>query len=234
MGDRRIAVVHDWLDTWGGGENVLAQILRAYPDADLFSLVDFLPEPLRPQLQGKHARHHVPAAHARRAQALPRLPPALPARDRQPRPVGVRPHPVELARGRQGRAHASRPGARMLLPHADALRMGPARSIPRAARSRLRGSRPRRTSPARSAARLGSRDQRARRRVRRQLGLRARNGSRVSTTARRPSSIHPSTRISSRKPARRTAITISRPRRWVPYKRIDVIVAAFASFPSGD
>ena len=35
MTDLRIAVVHDWLDTWRGGENVLAEILRVFPEADL-------------------------------------------------------------------------------------------------------------------------------------------------------------------------------------------------------
>ena len=38
----RIALIHDWLDTWGGGENVLAALLALYPEADLFALVDFL------------------------------------------------------------------------------------------------------------------------------------------------------------------------------------------------
>ena len=56
MTDARIAVVHDWLDTWGGGENVLAEILRLYPDADLFALVDFMPAELRTRLAGKQAR----------------------------------------------------------------------------------------------------------------------------------------------------------------------------------
>jgi glycosyltransferase involved in cell wall biosynthesis len=38
----RIAIVHDWLDTWGGAEQVLAELLALYPDADLFALVDFM------------------------------------------------------------------------------------------------------------------------------------------------------------------------------------------------
>jgi len=41
---RRIAIVHDWLVTYAGAERVLEQILRCYPEADLFSLVDFLPD----------------------------------------------------------------------------------------------------------------------------------------------------------------------------------------------
>ncbi|WP_414041114.1 glycosyltransferase family 4 protein [Acidithiobacillus sp. M4-SHS-6] len=39
----RIAIVHDWLVTYAGAERVLEQVLHCYPDADLFSLVDFLP-----------------------------------------------------------------------------------------------------------------------------------------------------------------------------------------------
>ncbi|MBK5264613.1 MAG: glycosyltransferase family 4 protein, partial [Alphaproteobacteria bacterium] len=38
----RIAIVHDWLDTWGGSEKVLAELLALFPTADLFALVDFL------------------------------------------------------------------------------------------------------------------------------------------------------------------------------------------------
>ena len=38
----KIAVVHDWLVTDAGAEKVLKSILEAYPDADIFSLVDFL------------------------------------------------------------------------------------------------------------------------------------------------------------------------------------------------
>jgi glycosyltransferase involved in cell wall biosynthesis len=40
----KVAVVHDWLVTYAGAERVLEQILMLYPEADLYSLVDFLPE----------------------------------------------------------------------------------------------------------------------------------------------------------------------------------------------
>jgi len=39
----KIAIIHDWFDTIGGSESVVEQILTLYPQADLFSLVDFLP-----------------------------------------------------------------------------------------------------------------------------------------------------------------------------------------------
>lgn len=39
----KIAIVHDWLVTYAGAERVLEQMIRVYPKADIFSLVDFLP-----------------------------------------------------------------------------------------------------------------------------------------------------------------------------------------------
>jgi glycosyltransferase involved in cell wall biosynthesis len=47
----RVAIVHDWLVAAGGAEKVLEQIIECFPDADLFSVVDFL-EDRRP-LGGK-------------------------------------------------------------------------------------------------------------------------------------------------------------------------------------
>jgi len=38
----KIAIVHDWLVTNAGAEKVLRSIVNLYPDADIFSLVDFL------------------------------------------------------------------------------------------------------------------------------------------------------------------------------------------------
>jgi glycosyltransferase involved in cell wall biosynthesis len=38
----KICIVHDWLVTFGGAERVLAQMLKVYPSADIFSVVDFL------------------------------------------------------------------------------------------------------------------------------------------------------------------------------------------------
>ncbi|KAE8758360.1 MULTISPECIES: glycosyltransferase family 4 protein [Paraburkholderia] len=38
----KVAIVHDWLVAPGGAEKVLEQIIECFPDADLFSLVDFL------------------------------------------------------------------------------------------------------------------------------------------------------------------------------------------------
>ncbi len=40
----KIAIVHDWLVNYAGSERALEQIIQLYPSADLFSLVDFLPD----------------------------------------------------------------------------------------------------------------------------------------------------------------------------------------------
>ena len=48
----RVAVVHDWLVTNAGAEKVLKAILDIYPDADIFSLVDFLDDKDREDVLG--------------------------------------------------------------------------------------------------------------------------------------------------------------------------------------
>jgi len=40
----KVAIVHDFLYTYGGAERVLEQLIALFPKADLFSLFDFLPE----------------------------------------------------------------------------------------------------------------------------------------------------------------------------------------------
>lgn len=49
----RVAIVHDWLVTYAGSERVLEQLIRLFPDADLFALLDFLPTRGRAFLGGK-------------------------------------------------------------------------------------------------------------------------------------------------------------------------------------
>lgn len=38
----RVAIVHEWLSVVGGSEKVLAELVNMYPQADLFAVVDFL------------------------------------------------------------------------------------------------------------------------------------------------------------------------------------------------
>src|SRR6266567_8148298 len=81
----RIAVVHDWLDTWRGGENVLAETLAVFPHADLFALVDFLAPDDRPRVLGKHARtsflQHLPGSVRYFRALLPLFPRAVASLD---------------------------------------------------------------------------------------------------------------------------------------------------------
>jgi glycosyltransferase involved in cell wall biosynthesis len=49
----KVAVVHDWLVIYGGAERVLEHILDMYPQADLYSLIDFVPPEQRHFLRGR-------------------------------------------------------------------------------------------------------------------------------------------------------------------------------------
>lgn len=50
---KKIAIIHDWLTVYAGAERVLEQMLVCYPEADLFSVIDFLPRSQRGFIQGK-------------------------------------------------------------------------------------------------------------------------------------------------------------------------------------
>lgn len=49
----RVALVHDWLVTYAGAERILEELVKLYPDADIFSLVDFLPADRRAFIANK-------------------------------------------------------------------------------------------------------------------------------------------------------------------------------------
>jgi len=51
----KTAIVHEWLISYAGSERVLGQITALYPDADLYSLLDFLPDEERGFILNKHA-----------------------------------------------------------------------------------------------------------------------------------------------------------------------------------
>lgn len=48
----RVAIVHDWLTTMGGAEYTLLQIMKLYPQADLYTIIDTLPQEERGWLEG--------------------------------------------------------------------------------------------------------------------------------------------------------------------------------------
>ena len=77
----RVAICHDWLDTWGGAENVLIELLATFPGADLFTLVDFMPAEARRRLGATPARtswlQHLPRGRAWFRYCLPLMPAAI-------------------------------------------------------------------------------------------------------------------------------------------------------------
>ncbi|WP_322005741.1 glycosyltransferase family 4 protein [Paraburkholderia tropica] len=77
----RVALVHEWLVTYAGSEKVVEQILQLFPQADLFSVVDFFPEAQRGKLGGRHAKtsfiQHLPRARSSFRSYLPLMPLAI-------------------------------------------------------------------------------------------------------------------------------------------------------------
>ena len=75
---RRIAIVHDWLVVYGGAERVLRELIALYPDCDLYSVVDFLSDDQRAQLFGKRASttfvQKLPFARTKYRSYLPLMP----------------------------------------------------------------------------------------------------------------------------------------------------------------
>jgi glycosyltransferase involved in cell wall biosynthesis len=53
----RVAIIHDWLYVFGGAERVLAELLKCYPDADVFTLFDVLSDRDRQALGLKQTVH---------------------------------------------------------------------------------------------------------------------------------------------------------------------------------
>ena len=98
----KVAIVHDWLVAPGGAEKVLEQMIECFPDADLFSLVDFL-EDRRP-LHGKPVTtsfiQHLPLARRRYRAYLPLMPLAVEQFDLAGYDLIIEPQPAPLAQQR--------------------------------------------------------------------------------------------------------------------------------------
>lgn len=77
----KVAIVHEWLDTYAGSERVVEQFLRIWPDADLYCVCDFLPENERAFLQGHTPRtsfiQRLPGAKKHFRKYLPLMPIAI-------------------------------------------------------------------------------------------------------------------------------------------------------------
>lgn len=78
---KRVAIVHDWLTVYAGAERVLEQLLVLFPQADLFSVCDFLPQEERMFLGGRTPRttfiQNLPAARYWYRNYLPLMPLAI-------------------------------------------------------------------------------------------------------------------------------------------------------------
>ncbi len=78
---RRVAIVHEWLVTLGGSERVLRELIALYPDCDLFAVVDFLDDAERSEILGKRAKttfiQNLPFAKKKYRAYLPLMPFAI-------------------------------------------------------------------------------------------------------------------------------------------------------------
>lgn len=77
----KIAIVHEWLVNIAGSEKVVAELLKIWPDADLFAVVDFLSPKEREKIAGKVATttfiQRLPGAKKRYQTYLPLMPIAI-------------------------------------------------------------------------------------------------------------------------------------------------------------
>ncbi len=77
----KIAIVHEWFDSYAGSEKVLEQMLKVYPEADLFAVVDFLPQNKRWFIQNKNVTttfiQKLPKAKNKFRKYLPLMPLAI-------------------------------------------------------------------------------------------------------------------------------------------------------------
>jgi glycosyltransferase involved in cell wall biosynthesis len=107
----RVALVHDWLDTWGGAENVLLELLRLFPDADLHTLIDVMPAEPRRRLGAKRVHtswlQYLPGGRSWFRYCLPLMPAAIERFDFSPYDLVVSSsHAVaKAARTHRGQTH---------------------------------------------------------------------------------------------------------------------------------
>jgi glycosyltransferase involved in cell wall biosynthesis len=77
----KVAIVHDWLVVHGGAERVLGEMIRLFPDADVYSTVCFVPGAQSEFLHGKRPRttfiQRLPLARRHYRAYLPLMPLAI-------------------------------------------------------------------------------------------------------------------------------------------------------------
>lgn len=77
----KCAIVCDWLTTYAGAERVLEQLIRIFPEADLFAVIDCLPDDQRDFIMNKHVNttflQHLPNISKWYQKYLPLMPLAI-------------------------------------------------------------------------------------------------------------------------------------------------------------
>lgn len=77
----RVAIVHDWLYVVGGAERVLAEMIKCFPEADVFTLFDFLTPKDRASLGIQSVKtsflQRLPGVRRRHTNFLPLMPYAI-------------------------------------------------------------------------------------------------------------------------------------------------------------
>jgi len=81
----RVAIVHEWFSSYAGSERVVEQLLQLLPHADVFGVVDFLPQDQRHFLAGKPVKttflQKLPGARKHFRRFLPLMPLAIEQHD---------------------------------------------------------------------------------------------------------------------------------------------------------
>lgn len=76
-----VGIIADWLVTFAGAEKVIQEIINIYPNADLYSVVDFLSDEARAKFQDKYAQttfiQNLPKAKSAYQKYLPLMPFAI-------------------------------------------------------------------------------------------------------------------------------------------------------------
>ena len=133
----RVALIHDWLTGMRGGEKALEVFCEMFPAADLFTLVH-LPGTTSPLIERRRVKRSAIQWLPFAGRLYRAIPAAVPDRRRAIRSRRLRPgdqhEPLRRQVGGRDRPRA----ASLLLPDADALRVGPVRRVFRARSCRER------------------------------------------------------------------------------------------------
>jgi glycosyltransferase involved in cell wall biosynthesis len=85
LGKLRVAVVHEWFSAYAGSERVVEQLLLLFPQAEVFGVVDFLPDSERAFLGGRRVHttfiQQLPGARRNFRRYLPLMPLAIEQHD---------------------------------------------------------------------------------------------------------------------------------------------------------